>query len=317
MNKGEKSRLYRVHKVERLEKKRRKKQNKEHAKSGTHLAASSSSSFLYSPRWLQKIMVSDKWLLTHINHTETHMIQQTEQTWKHPHTIYKRKTPSSSLSNPLLSSSFSAILTQRAPLWLRLPWRCVAGSDHSTFIVWATSGGLARALPLSVRVSVHPSLLQRVALERLGRCSCCVSPSAGLNHPSPSLPPSCFSVTVYLCFSSLDSGGAVAIKKNAIKLNKPLPLFQSPFLQHPLHLLVFPSCCYIHNKYTFQYQSLLPGTKTRVGGDESLFLNHLSIWKLVCWDSHTGLSLIQNIFKSKAKTNKKTLIWILYIFYKL
>lgn len=57
--------------------------NKEHAESGTHLAASSSSSFLYSPRWLQKIMVSDNGLRTHTDHTHTHMIKQRAHSHTH------------------------------------------------------------------------------------------------------------------------------------------------------------------------------------------------------------------------------------------
>lgn len=80
-----------------------KNENKEeHADSGTHLAASSSSSFLYSPRWLQKIMVSDSRPVTHINHTQTHMIKRREEPCKDPHTDYWGKTPSFflSLSNP-------------------------------------------------------------------------------------------------------------------------------------------------------------------------------------------------------------------------
>lgn len=136
--------------------KRKQHENKE----GTHLAASSSSSFLYSPRWLQKIMVSDNWL-THSDHT--HIISIKTQTSR------GGTTPSLLLLPP-----FSASLAQCAPLWLRLQWRCVAGSDHSTFIVRATSGRLTRALPLSVRVSAcHPSLLYRDRLPLLGRRSCC------------------------------------------------------------------------------------------------------------------------------------------------
>lgn len=114
---------------------KKQNENKEHAGSGTHLAASRSSSFLYSPRWLQKIMVSDNWLLTHTDHTQTHMIKQKEP---HTHTLKDTnthteesinwgKTPSLFLPLLLLSFSlspllsFSAILTQCAPLWLRLP----------------------------------------------------------------------------------------------------------------------------------------------------------------------------------------------------
>lgn len=59
---------------ETMEEQRKQEGERRKTKSGTHLAASSSSSFLYSPRWLQKIMVSDSWL-THTGHT--HMIHNT------------------------------------------------------------------------------------------------------------------------------------------------------------------------------------------------------------------------------------------------
>lgn len=69
-----------------------KKGNKyRHAESGTHLAASRSSSFLYSPRWLQKIMVSDNGSLTHNDHTHTHMIEQREQPQTHTHVKAHRR----------------------------------------------------------------------------------------------------------------------------------------------------------------------------------------------------------------------------------
>lgn len=96
-----------------------KNENKEeHADSGTHLAASSSSSFLYSPRWLQKIMVSDNWPVTHINHTQTHMIKHREEPCKDPHTDYWGKTPSFflSLSTPHTPFPFSTSSSSFSPL---------------------------------------------------------------------------------------------------------------------------------------------------------------------------------------------------------
>lgn len=63
--------------------------------------------------------------------------------WAHTHTRTTR-------SIPPLRPPPRFPLPLCSPLWLRLQWRFVAGSDHSAFIVWGTSSAPTHTQPLSV-----------------------------------------------------------------------------------------------------------------------------------------------------------------------
>lgn len=203
-----------------------KNENKEeHADSGTHLAASSSSSFLYSPRWLQKIMVSDNWPVTHINHTQTHMIKRREEPCKNSHIDYWGKTPSFFLSTPhtpfSTSSSFSPLCyshSARTPLAPVAVTMCCRQRPQHVHCLGDERRTDTRSA--SIRPCVSPSFSPSPRLSPVSRpllillTSVPHSPSFLFLSQSPSL--SSFPISVFL---------------PPPEINKPLPL-----LPHPLAL---------------------------------------------------------------------------------
>lgn len=198
-----------------------KNENKEeHADSGTHLAASSSSSFLYSPRWLQKIMVSDNWPVTHINHTQTHMIKRREEPCKNSHIDYWGKTPSFFLSLST-SSSFSPLCyshSARTPLAPVAVTMCCRQRPQHVHCLGDERRTDTRSA--SIRPCVSPSFSPSPRLSPVSRpllillTSVPHSPSFLFLSQSPSL--SSFPISVFL---------------PPPEINKPLPL-----LPHPLAL---------------------------------------------------------------------------------
>lgn len=222
-----------------------KNENKEeHADSGTHLAASSSSSFLYSPRWLQKIMVSDNWPVTHINHTQTHMIKRREEPCKNSHIDYWGKTPSFflSLSTPhtpfSTSSSFSPLCyshSARTPLAPVAVTMCCRQRPQHVHCLGDERRTDTRSA--SIRPCVSPSFSPSPRLSPVSRpllillTSVPRSPSFLFLSQSPAL--SSFSISVFLPPPPpwAQEAQLPFKKRKKTEINKPLPL-----LPHPLAL---------------------------------------------------------------------------------